>query len=424
MKKQIIATLFGLFGCTANTETNMPQDTSNKSHDAEIADVQDAQTEEDNIQDVIQDIQDTAQDTSQIQDIEQTENDASHPSDSEETRDSSFLDQRSEQDVNGIALDAGIKEASSDTSKNDAKTDAEVYDVTETDPLTNEASADCPRGCALQGRFACWPIQEHPTFESVASDFVVRDRCTGLHWEAHINASSTYYTFDDAERACKSKALPIPKGVNAKWRMASRLELASITDYSLGSPILNTQVFAFSLDQFWTSSQTADGLGWTLTMYSGKVNVKAKTQSYFGRCVLDPLGDHYEDDTMWHFEQSPGQFLDKGTLLTWEAGDNQNETARTFSSAQGYCQGIGERLPTLKELLTILDSEIVGAPGITVAVNSQLLPHALAGNYWTDTTVYDGGMTSRHWTLHFGTGLTNDNETTAYVRCVKETGMP
>lgn len=434
MRTQITAVLVILFGCSSNNETDIPQNNSmppaNKAQDAQVSDVQtqdDINTDRDN---ETGGIGDTGSLDVPINTIDTTEE-----STKEEIQDANS--EESEPDTNESIVDAGTDraEAGKDASQNsndsetpkDANYDAsaETGSLNADGAITSEASVTDRtianlRGCALQGRFACWPICEHPTFDVIVNDFIVKDRCTGLHWESHITANSTYYTFDNAARACQNKNLPIPTGVTAKWRMPTRLELASILDYGLGSPVLDTRIFAPSLDQFWTSSQTADTLsGWTLTMYQGSITTKTKTQNYYGRCVLDPLGDIYDDDTMWHFNQStPGQFLDKGTLLTWESGDNQNTITRTFSSAQGYCQS-GWRLPTLKELLTILDSEIVGAPGITVAVNNQVLPNAIAGYYWTDTTVYDSGMTSRHWALHFGTGLTSGTETSAYVRCVK-----
>jgi len=433
--RKITVTLALLLGCSSSTETNIPRDNPTtpayKSQDAQ-AEVSDGQTQDaqnENSIDANRDsdtggigdtgsldisvgaIDATEEPTEETQDANSEE---SEPDTNESTVDAGTADRAEEKDSEAEGGKDASPEAAHDAS---SETGADAKQET----ALEDSGLDCTRGCALQGRFACWPIREHPTFDVVVSDFIVKDRCTGLHWESHITSSSTYYTFDDAARACRSKALPVPKGVTAQWRMPTRLELASILDYSLGGPVLDTRTFAPSLDQFWTSSQTADTLsGWTLTMYQGATAIKAKTQNYYGRCVLDPLGDIYDDDTMWHFDQStPGQFLDKGTLLTWEEGDSQNGAPRAFSSAQGYCQTMGWRLPTLKELFTLLDNEIVGAAGITVAVNSQVLPDALAGYYWTDTTVYDGGMTTRHWALHFGTGLTSGNETSAYVRCVK-----
>lgn len=437
MKRTITASLIllPLLDCSSSTETNIPRDNTPaaKVQDASHETIQDSQTPEDYQAESIDGNHDGNTEgigDASLLDVSDNTPDATEEPE-EETDDAN--PEESGADVERNIADAGTdrteekdggpeesKETSTDA-PHDASTEADSASDTKQEATLGDTGLDCPRGCALQGRFACWPIREHPVFDMVVSDFIVKDRCTGLHWESHITASSTYYTFDDAARACRSKALPIPKGVTAQWRMPTRLELASILDYGVGGPVLNTTAFAPSLDQFWTSSQTPDALsGWTLTMYQGTMAIKLKTQNYYGRCVLDPLGDLYDNDTMWHFDQSvAGQFFDKGTLLTWEAGDSQNSATRAFSSAQGYCQAMGWRLPTLKELFTILDGEIVGAPGITAAVNSQVLPNALAGYYWADTTVYDGGMTSRHWVLHFGTGLTSGTETSAYVRCVR-----
>ena len=313
---------------------------------------------------------------------------------------------------------SGIQDAR-DASPGDA--DASSRDAAPVPSDAEAGSAECPRGCALQGHAACWPVREQPTFDVLYGGFIVRDRCTGLEWEVQINASSTYYTFSDAAIACTSKNLPVPAGSGAKWRMPTRLELATILDFSKGAPVLDTRAFWSSLDQFWTSTKTPDGASaWTWTMYQGALQVKRQTASYYGRCVRDSLGDVYDTSTLAHVDLvGAAEAYDRATMLTWETGDGQNANLRSLASGETYCgaKGTGWRIPTLKELLTVLDEDLAGT-GIP-AVNSAIFAGALTGPYWTETIVYDGGSTTNHWAVDFGTGVPSSSQTAAYVRCVK-----
>lgn len=419
-----------LLGCSSSTETNIPQnDTQTPTAKVQDASSEDGQTSDNSV-------------------------DGNHDGNTKGTKDTGLLDisvnpfdtteepttevddanpETGEPDVEGSPIDAGTNETSEDTSQNpyDSETakDAnfEIDSLIADGAIASEASVDgaiasetsvsvgCSRGCALQGHFACWPIREHPTFDVIIKDFVVQDRCTGLQWESNITSASAYYTFDEAVQACKSKNLPVPKDTPAKWRMPTRIELASIIDYTTGGPAVDISTFGTFTDQLWTLNQTADGLsGWTISMYEGAIRTKKKTTAYYGRCVLDPIGDLYQANTLAHYDQSiAGEVKDNATLLTWESWDNQNAAMRSLADATSYCASKGPdwRLPSLKELLSISSDEN--------AVDPQLFPNLLRANYWTSSTVYSGGMTERHWALHFDTGITNENETLAYVRCVR-----
>ncbi len=425
MNKITALTILLSTGCVVNTPTedNIPRDSSITpfwiTQDASIKTVKDVQPS-----DILNEDAVTLNDDGNSEGIGETSSldlpdgslDAIEEP-TEETKDCS--PEGSAEDVGSSDVESEeTKDASQDSNNPEAPYDASE-DIAETSPLeadgaiANEVSVGCSRGCALQGHYACWPIREHPTFNVVVNDFVVQDRCTGLYWESHITSNSNYYVFDDALHECTGRGLPIPQGVNAQWRLPTRLELASILDYDLGNPVLNTaNVFAPTLDQFWTSSQTDTGLAWTITMHQGAIAAKAKTIAYYARCVLDPLGDVYQSDTLNHYDQSvEGEISDLATLLIWEAWDTQNSAARTLVDATTYCQtkGIGWRLPSLKELLTIGSAENI--------INPELFPNLIPGNYWTATTAYSSG--GKHWTLHFGTGITSATEATAYVRCVR-----
>jgi len=78
--------------------------------------------------------------------------------------------------------------------------------------------------------------------------------------------------------------------------------------------------------------------------------------------------------------------LDKTTGLAWEVKhrDNQND-AFVFASAAGYARnasicGAGDwRLPTRKELLSIVDSEVTGSP----TIDTRIFPRVRSAFYWS-----------------------------------------
>lgn len=154
-------------------------------------------------------------------------------------------------------------------------------------------------------------------------------------------------------------------------------------------------------------------------MYQGALQVKRQTSSYYGRCVRDSLGDVYDTSTLAHVALvAVGEAYDRATMLTWETGDGQNASLRSLASGETYCgsKGTGWRVPTLKELLTVLEEDLAGS-GVA-AVNSAIFAGAMAGFYWTETIVYNGGSTANHWAVDFGTGVPSSQQA-AYVRCVK-----
>lgn len=117
----------------------------------------------------------------------------------------------------------------------------------------------------------------------------------------------------------------------------------------------------------------------------------------------------------------PGQFevvaegvRDTKTGLVWEAAAPY--TQGTLVEASQRCQkiGVGWRLPSLKELLSIVDDARDAAPAIDATVFSGPM-----GLYWTSSS-YVGA--SDPWTVDFGFGQSmhdhHDYEP-QYSRCVK-----
>jgi hypothetical protein len=110
-----------------------------------------------------------------------------------------------------------------------------------------------------------------------------------------------------------------------------------------------------------------------------------------------------------------GTVLDTKTKLTWQ----QTPSSSTLNSANAntYCTdaGTGWRLPTVKELQTLVDDS-VASPGPTI--DAGFFPGTPAGLFWSSTSTFGS------WLVDFSTGNSSgyeniDSGFRQNVRCVK-----
>ena len=113
-----------------------------------------------------------------------------------------------------------------------------------------------------------------------------------------------------------------------------------------------------------------------------------------------------------------GTVFDTKTKLTWQR--TAPATTYAWADAKTYCAGVGAslggtgwRLPTIKELMTIIDETQVAPP-----IDSTAFPGTPVFAFWSSTLTSDS---SQAWTLDFSnTGNTGGDVLTATynVRCV------
>jgi hypothetical protein len=113
--------------------------------------------------------------------------------------------------------------------------------------------------------------------------------------------------------------------------------------------------------------------------------------------------------------------LDTETGLTWQ----QNVFSQTFSSATdatSYCASLGSgwRVPTLKELATIIDFS-VASPGPTI--DGTAFPNTPTTQVYQTATAFGSDLV---WSVDFSDGTLCDNcgacgdsGSTCFVRCVR-----
>ena len=126
----------------------------------------------------------------------------------------------------------------------------------------------------------------------------------------------------------------------------------------------------------------------------------------------------------------PGQYVlsasgdsvyDTKSRLTWQKGGYIG----TWADAKTYCAGLGStlggtgwRLPTFKELLTLLDLSQPGITSIDFKIDSALAPTVDTG-YWSTTLV--AGDQTKAWNVNFFYGDTYPFDVTRVnaTRCVR-----
>jgi hypothetical protein len=114
-----------------------------------------------------------------------------------------------------------------------------------------------------------------------------------------------------------------------------------------------------------------------------------------------------------------GTVYDTKTKLTWL--QIVPSTTYTWANAKTYCAGVGAslggtgwRLPTIKELQTIVDDS-----GSSPSIDATAFPSTPASGFWSSSPL--AGSSSVAWGVDFGVGNTSNYlvSSTTYVRCVR-----
>jgi len=134
----------------------------------------------------------------------------------------------------------------------------------------------CVRGFSL-------PVQ---TFieSTIEGDVVITDSSTDLIWTKETVSGKTW---KDALSYCEN----LSYAGHTNWRLPNINELKSLTDRSKYNPA--SYFPDITSEYFWSSSSMTDSgsthTGWVVNFYNGKVSNNTKTNTYFVRCVKDPI---------------------------------------------------------------------------------------------------------------------------------------
>jgi hypothetical protein len=276
--------------------------------------------------------------------------------------------------------------------------------------------------------WALWPMPNdppdvtagapNPASYSVNADGTVTDKVTGLMWQQAVSAASLF-KLADASAYCASLAL----SGHHDWRLPSEIELVSLLDFGVGVGSTNLAIDPTVFPNpptgtFWSTTPEA-GASTSVWVLDFGATVRAsfgeKTNARNARCVrievpATAAGAHYtaSNDTV----------VDNGTKLTWQR--SPSATRLTWMDAQTYCGGLGAgwRLPTEKELLTLIDYSQTAAPHI----DPSAFPSTPSDSYWSMTPSPNSSPSAKEiWFVSFVTGFTSTiiSDSKMEARCVR-----
>lgn len=285
---------------------------------------------------------------------------------------------------------------------------------------------------------------EVPNLDATA--VVVKDEVTGLYWELKTDDENAYHGVDETYFFSVLSILinNISSDTNYnwinvadwEWRVPTREELRSILNYQYGdgSTVAAFEAIAGSASSDYPLIGAGDGYYWSAdyvdpndpTLRYWLVSARSHADDIFQpggasperycRLVYGPslATAQTRDD----FSVNGDIVTDNRTLLDWEkVGVTQAEGAKTWTGAIQYCSSLtlGDkawRLPTIKELESIIDVDKTPAPRI----DDQTFT-AETGSYWSSTTALNP---SEAWAMNFNGGKAESvlKTTSYYVRCV------
>lgn len=131
------------------------------------------------------------------------------------------------------------------------------------------------------------------------------------------------------------------------------------------------------------------------------------------------------------FDSTADTIFDQRTHLAWqrfpEGIEGGAPTGETLASAQSRCNaaGPGRRLPSVKELLTLVDEDphrIYDDGGISYRwIDRNAFPTTVQAPYWSSSRVTGGSGDGKAWAVNFASGLPTIESpgTLLYARCVQ-----
>jgi hypothetical protein len=250
----------------------------------------------------------------------------------------------------------------------------------------------------------------NPSEYSTETPAVVTDDVTHLEWQQ--STGQAMFTWEAAAAHCASLDL-----AGGGFRLPSRIELLSLLDFGANEGI---DVRAFPNEpraRFWSASPfvgTPDS-AWLVSFDfgTGYLFASAITEQHAVRCVRGGASMPARHELKAEAEL----VTDLATGLVWE--QKAASELYTWSDAETRCAGLeldggGFRLPTLKELHTLIDERRANP-----AIDRKLFPGSKAAIYWTSSPL--AKFQTYAWSVNFAYGLDYwfGKDTRELVRCVR-----
>jgi hypothetical protein len=219
----------------------------------------------------------------------------------------------------------------------------------------------------------------------------------------------------------------------ADWRLPSYIELISLVDYGAAIPFKNASLNATYFpgtpqDYFWSSTRFAakptveTPAAWFVAFTTGWTQQDILTDMNWARCVRGT--SDAGAPSCRYVAPGDGTVNDTMTGLIWQqAVATADGGGLDWPTAMQYCATLtlgGRnpwRLPTIKELLTLLAVTIDTIATMSFGTDAHVFPSPLTGGLWSSTLEPD---TMRRFGLGFG-GTADSSDTTVGLnaRCVR-----
>jgi hypothetical protein len=280
--------------------------------------------------------------------------------------------------------------------------------------LSDEAGCRCDASVAA----------DHP---DAAQDYtldrdVVSDRKTGLMWE-RVPTAADSGLFQEEQCSTRSTA-----GYSG-WRRPTLPELVSIADYGARNPAIDVAAFPGMLVGVFATATPVyqhgtrigpEGYGWSVESTTG-LWTNGLPASFLFRCVrVERPHNCYRVTERYRATASSAveEVYDASSGRHWQRPAAPEP--KNWRDATSYCESLGDgyRLPSMKELLSIVDFETPSQS----ALDSSAFPDTPPGAFWSATRA--AGEASKVLTTNFMTSdrayaQVFDEDTEQYVRCVR-----
>jgi hypothetical protein len=286
--------------------------------------------------------------------------------------------------------------------------------------------------------FAEWPMPDAAADSAVKPNYAIKeqviiDKVTNLRWQrvlpdkfrgckaryplkGVLQAEGTGCTWLEAREYCSQPEVAEALGPG-EWRLPTKVELESLLDVTridAIDPIFDTH----PTDFFWSATPVLNPTGlklaWAVDFSDGYPYTSGRFKGGRVRCVSS-TGETAGGAPDHSFDADVTR--DSRTGLMWQRFSD-SET-RTFNDSREYCQtldlqGDGWRLPTLKELLTIVDPT-----RRTPAIIASSFPFTPLARFWSSSKRVDGEDDAYQVDYEIGGVIYTSVADKHYVRCVR-----
>lgn len=247
---------------------------------------------------------------------------------------------------------------------------------------------------------------------SVQTD-VVLDEITGLVWQRHVDSGPGEgggFVWPMAVSHCDELSL----AGFSDWRLPTRIELVSLVDFTRAEPAIDAEAFP-ETPTTWTWSQSLakdpPNFAWYVNFFYGYTNSNDRVYSQQVRCVRDGHAASAGEQRS-RYEISSDTVRDVQTGLTWQ----RQVSVESFSAegAEAYCAALGLRLPSMKELQTLVSEQRVDP-----AIDPELFPDTPSEQFWSSSRFADDPDQAWFVLFYDGYALYTDASTQYRARCVR-----